>query len=217
MGCHVQVKELFLSYRWKTFEKSIFQNLNLCIPEGTYVSIKGSNGSGKSSLIKLILGLIKPDSGEIMVNGEAVHAGYPEAVRNGKIVYMGQQIEDLFYGETVIEELSYETEELTPQYMQLIQDLGMESLLERSVESLSGGEKQGLALAQLMGNSAPLIILDEPSSYLDRNNARILRKYLKETHAAGKTILHVTQYTSELDWGTHLIDLDQSQPELKAL
>ncbi|NQT63746.1 MAG: ABC transporter ATP-binding protein [Candidatus Marinimicrobia bacterium] len=218
MPCHIQVKNLALSYRWKAFQKTIFQDLNLCIPSGSFVTIIGGNGSGKSSLIKIILGLVKPESGEILLNDKIVRAGYPEAIKSKRIAYLTQQIEDLFFSESVAEELSYQDDGLgKPDMLNILQTLGLNTLMNRSVESLSGGERQSLALAQFMLQDAPLLILDEPSSYLDQTKASILKAFLDKAHQAGKTVLHVTQFSSELTWGTHVIDLDQTKVHLAAL
>lgn len=218
MKCHIHVKNLALTYRWKSFQKTIFEDLNLCIPPGAFVTIFGSNGSGKSSLVKLILGLETPQSGEILINDSTVRFGYPEALKKHRISYLSQQIEDLFFSETVAEELNYQGHHLPdPDFRNLIQSLGLETLMDRSVESLSGGERQSLALAQFMTQDAPLMILDEPSSYLDQGKAALLKTFLVKAHLSGKTILHVTQFTSELEWGTHVIDLDEANVGLAEL
>ncbi|MBC8375499.1 MAG: ABC transporter ATP-binding protein [FCB group bacterium] len=218
MSCHIQVKNLALTYRWKTYQKVIFQDLNLCISSASFVTIIGGNGSGKSSLVKLILGLVKPDSGEVLLNDKIVRPGYPEAIKTNRLAYLTQQIEDLFFSETVAEELSYGGDGLgSPDMLDILQTLGLDTLMNRSVDSLSGGERQSLALAQFMLQDAPLLILDEPSSYLDQTKAALLKTFLVKAHQAGKTVIHVTQFTSELSWGTHVIDLDQSDVHLVAL
>ena len=218
MPCHIQVKNLALSYRWKIFQKTIFQDLNLCIPSGSFVTIIGGNGSGKSSLVKLILGLVEPESGEVLLNDIIVRPGYPEAIKTNRIAYLTQQIEDLFFSETVAEEMSYQRDDVVvPNMEEILHTLGLDTLWSRSVESLSGGERQSLALAQFMMQDAPLLILDEPSSYLDQTKASILKEFLEKAHQSGKTILHVTQFVSELKWGTHVIDLDQSNVSLATL
>ncbi len=218
MQCHIQVNNLALSYRWKTFQKTIFQDLSLCIPQGSFVTVIGGNGTGKSSLVKLILGLETPDDGEILLNNTRVRAGYPEGVRSNRIAYLTQQIEDLFFSETVADELSYQGGRLADPDIQDIQKkLGLDLLMNRNVESLSGGERQSLALAQFMIQDAPLLILDEPSSYLDHFKASILKGFLQTAHQAGKTILHITQFETEIEWGTHVIDLDQANVSVVAL
>ncbi len=213
MGCHIQIRDLALSYSWKNYTKSIFEDLNLCIEKGSFVSIVGGNGSGKSSLVKLILGLSAPDRGEVIVDGQTVKPGYPEAIRDHRIAYMAQQIEELFFAETVREELSYAGVSSDEELNQILDGLGLWNFLDRSIESLSGGERQGLALAQFMMHKARLLILDEPSSYLDWDRAEFLRNFLLQVNSSGKTIIHVTQYPAEITWGTHVIDLNM--PELK--
>jgi len=217
MECHIRVRELSLSYRWKNYEKSIFNDLNLCIPQGSFTTIIGANGSGKSSLIKLMLGLISPKKGEIMIDGEVVDFGYPRSVREHSIAYLAQRIEELFYADTVLEELSYNQITLNTENRQVFGTLGLDHLLDRVVDSLSGGEKQGLALAQFMMSPATLLLLDEPSSYLDGGRAAILKDYLDQAHKEGKTILHVSQYSAEIGWGTHFIDLSRLLPEVVVL
>ncbi|MBT5314421.1 MAG: ABC transporter ATP-binding protein [Candidatus Marinimicrobia bacterium] len=218
MTCHIQVNNLALSYRWKEFKKYIFADLNLCIPTGVFVTLVGGNGSGKSSLVKLIMGLATPQIGEVLINDESVRPGYPDAVRQNRIAYLSQQIEDLFFSETVAEELNYHRTALADlATRQIIESLGLETFLDRRVESLSGGERQSLALAQFMMQDAPLLILDEPSSYLDQGKATILKSFLEESHKKGKTILHVTQFDSEIKWGTHVIDLDEPKVKLASL
>ena len=218
MPCHIQVKNLALTYRWKAYQKTIFKDLNLCIPSGSFVTIIGGNGSGKSSLVKLILGLVKPESGDVLLNDKIVRAGYPESIKTNRISYLTQQIEDLFFSETVAEELSYQDDVLGDSDMlDILHTLGLDMLMDRSVERLSGGERQSLALAQFMIQDAPLLILDEPSSYFDRTKASILKAFLEKAHQSGKTVLHVTQFTSELEWGTHVIDLDETNVTLATL
>lgn len=217
MGCHVQVRELALSYRWNDFERLVFQNLNLCIPFGSFVSVSGSNGSGKSSLAKLCLGLISANWGDVLIEGVAVRPGYPEAVRNNHVVYLAQQIEELFYGDTVRQELTYDQNLNLHDQLQVLQDLELEHLLDRNVDSLSGGERQAVALAQFMASHASLLILDEPSSYLDQHRAALLKRYLSKAQQAGKTIIHITQYDAEIAWGSHSIDLDAEAPKIQTL
>lgn len=218
MTCHIQVNHLTLNFHWKNLKKSIFEDLNLCIPSGAFVTITGSNGSGKSSLVKLILGLVSPDSGEILVNDLLVRPGYPEAVRKQEIAYLSQQVEDLFFGVTLVDELNYQSPSLDNQaIMEVLKALDLDKMQERQVETLSGGERQSLALAQFMMSEAQILILDEPTSYLDQKNVIILNSFLKKSHEAGKTILHVTQFSSEVKWGTHAIDLDQQNIVLKMI
>lgn len=218
MGCHIQISNLALSFSWKSFNKAIFKNLDLCLPQGLFVTVIGSNGSGKSSLIKLILGLLAPDTGEVLLMGEPVRHGYPDSIRTGKVAYLSQQIEELFFSETPAEELNYgDAFNPTESHIHLLQKFGLDQFLDRPIENLSGGERQSLALLQFMLSPAQLLILDEPSSYLDQDRAALLHDHLQASHGHGKTIIHVTQYHSEIAWGTHLLNLDEAHSGIVAV
>ncbi|MCF7905236.1 MAG: ATP-binding cassette domain-containing protein, partial [Candidatus Marinimicrobia bacterium] len=171
----------------------------------------------KSSLLKLIMGLIEPNSGAIIVGERQVRFGYVDGVKDGQIAYLAQQMDELFFGETVAQELSYQKEQLTSEDHQLLEQLNMEHLLPRRIDTLSGGEKQGIALVQFLANSAPLLLLDEPSSYLDKQAAQVLRKALVRAHEQGRTIVHATQFKREVAWGSHVLDLDSQQPRVERL
>ena len=212
MVCHLRVAALDLSYSWKSYQRQIFQGLNLCIESGSFVSIIGSNGSGKTSLFKLILGLIAPQSGTIELADMPVVPGQVTAVKAGQLAYLAQHIEELFFADRVRDELNYDQPHQTEKSQQIIQALGLPDLLSRQIATLSGGERQSLALAQFVSSTAPLLILDEPSSYLDAKRCQLLEQFLGAAHAEGRTILHATQYPEELNWGTHYIDLDVLQP-----
>lgn len=217
MACYLQIKGLDFSFRWKNHEREIFHDLNLCVQQGSFISVIGSNGSGKSSLLKLILGLNTPNRGDIHFEDKPIRPGYPEAVRQQRMVYLAQQIEELFYGDTVLQELSFTQGNMLEEQKKNIADLDLEHVLHQPVDSLSGGERQGVALAQFMASKAPLLLLDEPSSYLDQARAMVLKAFLIQAHQEGRTIIHTTQYANELGWGTHFIDLDQTSPEIVAL
>ncbi len=218
MTCHIRVNNLALTYSWKSYEKKIFHDLNLCIPKGSFVTIIGGNGSGKSSLVKLVLGLATPQSGEVLIDENMVRSGYPTAIKQHHIAYLSQEIEDLFFSETVAEELSYQPSLVEdPETSRIQEALGLNTLLDRRVDSLSGGERQSLALAQFMMEDAQLLIMDEPSSYLDSEKSSLLKAFLESCHQAGKTILHVTQFETELHWGTHILDLNEPVASLVSI
>jgi len=210
----LQISSLDLEYSWNQHHRQIFNQLTLTVDQGAFVSVTGSNGSGKTSLLKLILGLLIPDSGSIAVQGKPVVAGKPWGVSQGQIAYLAQHIEDLFFAERVRDELTVSTggEQSRKSWLK---QLGIPALLDRKIDSLSGGERQSLALAQFMSSSAPLLLLDEPTSYLDAERTRILADFLKTARADGRTILHATQFSGEVSWGTHLLDLDVPNPQVQ--
>jgi len=210
----IQFRQLTLNYRWESYVRSIFKDLDLCIPRGAFVSITGGNGSGKSSLLKLILGLVTPDAGEIIINGASIRPGYAEGMQENRIAYLAQRIETLFFGDTVEQELNFLSEEGAALAKEILDRMELAQLRDRDIDTLSGGERQGIALVHFLASQAPLLILDEPSSYLDRQAANILELELKKVHEAGKTILHATQFDHEIRWGSHHLDLNDPSMEL---
>lgn len=214
MDYQIHVRELNLNYRWGDYQRSIFTDLNLCIPAGSFVSITGSNGSGKSSILKLILGLIEPDSGEIQLGERQVRFGYVDGGKEGQVAYLSQHIDELFFGETVRQELSFQRDLQSLEIQHLLSELGLDHLLDRQIDTLSGGEKQGIALVQFLSNLCPVLLLDEPSSYLDKHATQVLRKRLQRAQGEGRTILHATQFNREVSWGSHVLDLDADLPEV---
>lgn len=213
MDAHIEISDLNLSYAWQGFRRDIFTCLNLKVPEGAFVSIYGSNGSGKSSLAKLLLGLLEPDGGYIRMATHTLIPGHPSAIREGHIAYLAQQVHELFFAETVAEELAANNITLESVSGTLIAAMDA----SQQISTLSGGERQSLALVIFMASKAPLLILDEPTSYLDQIRTHQLKMYLEKCHAEGRTILHFTQYPHEHNWGSHVLDLDEEHPELKKI
>ena len=217
MGAMVEFRGLTLKYRWEGYERSIFNDLSFKVPSGSFLSITGGNGSGKSSLLKLILGLISADSGEIVVDGQSIQQGYAAGIQKNQLAYLAQRIESLFFGDTVKQELNYRGQLDSKLLLSMLDEIQLEHLLERDIETLSGGERQGVALIQFLASQAPLLILDEPSSYLDNKKSEYLRLKLANAHGEGRTILHATQFEEEVAWGSHLLDLSQPIPEIVQL
>ena len=210
----VQFRELSLNYRWESYARNIFTDLDLCVPRGSFVSITGSNGSGKSSFLKLIMGLTTPGAGEVIIDGQLLQHGYASSMKDKKVAYLAQRIENLFFGDTVDQELGY-NESVDPARIDYLLDrLASKELKDREIATLSGGERQAIALVQFLSSTAPLLVLDEPSSYLDRSAAQVLREELESLHRSDRTIIHATQFMSEVGWGDHHLDLDSKEIEL---
>jgi len=211
MPDHIELEGVSLSYHWQSFHKKIITDLSFKVSQGSFVSILGSNGSGKSSLLKLIIGLEKPDAGSIKVSGSPIRYGQPEMIRSGHVAYLSQQVQEMFFSDTVGEELAYnkQSKSVTKQLVKIDPT--------RRISDLSGGERQSLALDIFMNSPAALLILDEPTSYLDYSHAQELQQYLEQSHRNGRTVLHVTQYPGEAIWGTHVLDLDDAQPQVKPI
>ena len=181
-------------------ERLIFDDTDFSINEGDKIGLIGVNGTGKSTLLKLVAGLEEPDSGTI-VRG-----------RNLAIRYLSQN--PVFEkGETVLESIIRENDghdhvwDFESQAKSMLNKLGITDQHEE-VDHLSGGQKKRVALASVLLSTADLLILDEPTNHLDSEMAEWLEDYLKRFRGALLMITHdryfldsVTNCIVELDNG----------------
>ncbi len=188
--------------------KNVIKNFNLEIKKGEKIGLIGKNGVGKSTLLKIIVGEIKADSGEIKI-GNRVQIGY-----------LSQGHEDLNNNFTAIEELVEEfkipTEKARSELAKL--NLGAE-IVEKKFSGMSGGEKTRVALAKLILRGANFLILDEPTNHLDLPARESIETALKNFTG---TLLIVTHDRYLLDEVTSRViefvreEILQNKPEKKS-
>ncbi|MEM1661492.1 MAG: ribosome biogenesis/translation initiation ATPase RLI [Desulfurococcaceae archaeon] len=172
----------------KTYESSGFE---LVVEEGDVyasevIGIVGPNGIGKSTFINLLAGVVKPDSGEVLITSR-------------DISYKAQEVTpQIFRGETVRETLESTNKLLLDPsnwlYDELVRGLGLNKLLYRKVRELSGGELQKLAIASTLGVEADIYLLDEPSAYLDVEEryavAKLIKRIIEERGKVALVVEH---------------------------
>jgi biotin transport system ATP-binding protein len=149
----------------------ILSNLNLTLSEGR-IGIIGSNGSGKSSLARLVNGLVQPCAGAVRVNGLCARENSRALRRQVGFVFQNPENqlvlpivgEDLLWG---LDAKVFSVDQRQQKVAVALANLGISDLLERSVHTLSGGEKQLVALAGVLVLEPELIIFDEPTTQLD--------------------------------------------------
>jgi energy-coupling factor transport system ATP-binding protein len=169
---------------------------------GEYVGVVGPNGGGKSTLVRLLNGLLRPDSGRIQVSGRDP-ATEPFEVRkylgvlfqnpeNGLVAPFIE--DDVAFG---LENLGVPREEMRERVAGAIRDVGLAGYEHRESHTLSGGEKQRVALAGLLAVEPEILVLDEPTSMLDASGRREVFERLDALRGE-KTVLHVTHHLEEL-------------------
>ena len=209
-------------------EMCLFQDFNLSIPEGQFVSVVGSNGSGKTSMLNLICGSIGADAGKICVNDSDI-TSQKEYMRHKKIgrVYQNPAA-GTCPGMTVLENLSIADKKKTgyglgrcvrkerrQEYREMLADLGLglEDKLETRVAVLSGGQRQVLAL--LMATMTPIdfLILDEHTAALDPRTAEIVMqltdRIVREKKMTTVMVTHNLRYA--LEYGDRLLMMHQGK------
>ncbi len=160
-------------------EKHLFSDINFEIHRGEKVAILGDNGTGKSTILKIINELIKPDSGNIEI-GTNVYIGYYD-----------QELKNLNEENTIFEEISNTSFEISGTKVRniLAAFLFTEDDVFKKISSLSGGEKARVSLIKLMLSKANFLILDEPTNHLDMASKEILEEALNDYEG---TLLYVS-------------------------
>jgi len=161
-------------------------NISFQIHKGEYVAILGHNGSGKSTIAKLLIGLLEKKSGEIYIDDYQLNLENLYKIRE-KVVF--QNPDNQFIGATVRDDIAFglenicvpreQMDELINRYSKVVR---MENFLDHEPTKLSGGQKQRVAIAGILAMSPSIIILDEATSMLDpRGRNKWISKRVKET------------------------------------
>ena len=183
----VEVKDLC-----KTFGKLVVaDHINFSCRRGESIAIIGSNGMGKSTMGKMLAGLLKEDSGRVTLFGNKSNI----KKRRGTVWYIPQDLDSQLFGEDLIDELilgNGESPEIKEKAKQILTELDLHEFREQHPSTLSGGQKQRLALAVALMHDAPIIILDEPTSGLDGVNMRKVSHIIQKLAKRGRTILVIT-------------------------
>lgn len=185
--------------------KEILRGVDLENREGCLTGIIGPNGCGKSTLIKTTFGITTPSQGEILVDGKPVSSYKPRQLAS-MIGYVGQDMASVFdftVQEVVTMGLYARADHSCPDrevMEQAMEELGILHLRDRSILSLSGGERKMAFIARAVVQGADTLILDEPTNHLDIRHQLFLLDYLK---ACKKTVLIVIH---DLRLATHYCD-----------
>jgi ABC-type sugar transport system ATPase subunit len=171
------------------------------VRDGEYLIIVGPTGAGKTLLLELILGIHRPDKGQIFLDGVDVTDTRPEKRGIGMVYQDYLLFPHLDVARNMAFGLRYQRTSATENESRVARTaklLGIEHLLHRYPSTLSGGEKQRAAIGRALVTEPRVLLLDEPLSALDRRNARRLRKEIQNLHRIQNlTIVHVTHDLAE--------------------
>lgn len=210
----IELKNLSFSYG----DEPLLSSLSARFEEGGFYGLIGPNGSGKTSLIRLMARQLQPLSGKLFLDGEA-YAGFSRRgfARRVAVLPQTRPIPDIPVRELVSHgrfphlelsrKLAREDEEIVTAAME---SLGVLPLAGRELKSLSGGERQKVYLAMLLAQQAGHLLLDEPTSFLDISAAFSLMESLKELKGDGKCVITVLHDLSlAMEYCDKLLVLDK--------
>lgn len=198
----IDIREVDKYYKTAVGDYHALDSVDLQINAGEFVSIIGKSGSGKSTLLNMITGIDRPTTGEVYVNGTAVH-GLNEnrmARWRGKNLGIVFQFFQLLPTISVIENImlpmdfchTYPMREREKRALELLELVEMADHAYKLPTALSGGQQQRVAIARALANDPPIIIADEPTGNLDSKTADSIFELFRNLVAQGKTIIIVT-------------------------
>jgi iron complex transport system ATP-binding protein len=187
-----------LSYAYPDSRKSVINNINLRIPEKSISVILGINGSGKSTLLRLLLGTLVPDKGEIHYYRKEEKGKVAFVPQNEYLVFDYSVMEYVLFGRIpYINIYSSPAKEDQKYALSVIEDLGIQDLAIKKITHLSGGELQKVRLARALVQKPSLLILDEPTTYLDIRSKKIILEILNKLKDKGVPVIFATHDPSE--------------------
>lgn len=188
----MSIKIVDLCYTYSNggpFEKSALNNINIEINDGEFVGIIGHTGSGKSTLIQHLNGILKPTKGNVIINNiDTRQKNLKELRRQVGIVF--QYPEHQLFEETVKKDISFglvkqglTEEEINDRVISSLESVGLnDTILEKSPFELSGGQKRRVAIAGVVAMLPKILVLDEPTAGLDPSGRDEIFGYIKRLH-----------------------------------
>lgn len=202
MSAILQTENLKMIYHVGKVDVNALRGVNLAVEKGEFISIMGHSGSGKSTMLHILGGLLKPTSGKVIVDGEdlaAVSDAQRTDIRRRKIGFVFQRFNlfptltaegNLKLAEQIHGSKNNGKAELRHEVLQLLK---LENKMHHKPLELSGGEQQRVAIARAVINRPAIILADEPTGNLDSENSAIVLKMLAQLNREiGQTIVMIT-------------------------
>jgi ABC-type lipoprotein export system ATPase subunit len=202
----IDLRQVDKYYKSAAGDYHALKSVDLCICAGEFVSIIGKSGSGKSTLLNMMTGIDRPTTGEVYVNGTAIHqmtenqlAGW-RGENLGIIFQFFQLLPALTLKQNVILPMDlagkYRRRERHERAEHLLEIVGLKDQMNKLPSMVSGGQQQRAAMARALANDPPLLIADEPTGNLDSKTAAAMFELFNQLVREGKTVIIVTHDSS---------------------
>ena len=218
----IEVKNLSYRYDHKS-EDYILKDVSFHVKQGEWLSIVGHNGSGKSTTVRLIDGLLEADSGDIIISGDKLTTDNVWEKRR-QIGMVFQNPDNQFVGATVEDDVAFGLENQGMDYPMMVKRVhealelvGMQNFKEREPARLSGGQKQRVAIAGVVALQPDIIILDEATSMLDpEGRLELIRTVKKIKDKNHLTVISITHDLDEISLSDRVLLMKNGQVESTA-
>ncbi|WP_442580145.1 ATP-binding cassette domain-containing protein [Mesorhizobium sp. ASY16-5R] len=204
--------------------------VNLTVDRGEVVGLIGDNGAGKSTLIKILSGVVKPTSGEILIRGKAVtgwnaarsrEAGIETVFQDRALAVQQTIVRNIFMGRELSGFMGWlKVRKEISEASRLMREIGFTSKVftpQSIVGQLSGGERQGVAIARAIYKQADLIVLDEPTTALSLTETAKVFHFVRQVKTSGRSILFIGHNIHHVfDIADRFVVLDRGKVALAA-
>lgn len=204
-----------LSFKYKN-SNNILSNINLEIQEGETIAIVGENGSGKSTLAKLISGILKTKQGKIIIDDLDLSKKeeHKEAAKKVGIVFQNPENQIIF--NNIYDELSFalkdlSKEEIDERITNSLKKVNMYDFIDKDLYELSLGQKQRIAIAEILAKKPKYIIFDEPTTMIDSTGKEQIYDIIKNLKKEGYTIIYTSNLAEEILLADRILILKNGQ------
>lgn len=201
----LQLKNVTFSYGDDLASETILKGINLEIEKGSFVAVLGHNGSGKSTLAKLLNGLLKPTSGDVLVNGMNTRSDDKDKEIKRTVGMVFQNPDNQLVATIVEEDVAFGLENIGLDYDEMhtrvdeaLKTVNMTEYKHSAPHNLSGGQKQRIAIAGVLAMKPECVVLDEPTSMLDPAGRKdVIDTVVSMCRDAGVTVIIITHFMEE--------------------
>ena len=217
----IRVEDLF--YRYETKNSQVLNGISIEIEQGKHVGVIGPNGSGKTTFVRHLNGLLTPTAGEIWVDGLNTRDTVVVQKIRQRVGMVFQNPDNQIVGMSVEEDVSFgpgnlklPPREIQKRVEKSLAMVGMENYAQRPPHTLSNGEKQLVAIAGVLAMEPRHIIFDEPTTYLDPSARKRVLQVITHLNKEGITIVHVTHDMDEIAQADEIVVLNEGRVALQA-